>query len=146
MFKLSGVETSEKGIPALSSLLVKEGHRMIRQSVEQLSNRLPTLLKTLKSQLVALGEPIETDLEKKGYFDEISHELGPHLRELLNGFSRIGDSKDILLNLHIQQFLDTYGSRFATAESQIFSANFRKSIQDSISELKIVSNKLHWCY
>ena len=133
LFKMTGLESHHKGIPALSSLLVIEGHRMIRQSVEQLSKNVPALLKSLKSSLLALGDPVESVLEKKGYFDELSHELGPRIRELLDGFKRPGDSDEILMNLHIQSFLEKYGKKFTNAKSAIFQKHSREKIETCLS-------------
>ena len=125
---LSELESSYKGVPALGSILVKEGYKMILQSLDQLLDDVPVTLKKLRGQLRALGDPCESVVEKKSYFDDISHKVSPRLQQLLDGFSNKGDDAYLFLNSNIQRYLKQFEEKFNKGAEMIFSSNFRKEI------------------
>ena len=102
---------------------------MILQSLDQLLDDVPVTLKKLRGQLRALGDPCESVVEKKSYFDDISHKMSPRLQQLLEGFSNQGDHAHILLNSNIQKFLKRFEEKFGKGSIMIFDPKFCEEVR-----------------
>ena len=111
---------------------------MVLQSIEQLSAQVPNLLGQLQSDLRALGQPCDTEMEKKSRFDDISRGIGSRLRQLLDGLSKHDDSTDMFLNSNIQTVLDNYRQLFFATQKTVFSSSFKTQIEQSLCKFMVV--------
>ena len=105
---------------------------MVLQSIEQLSAQVPNLLSQLQNDLTLLGQPCDTEMEKKSRFDEISRGIGSRLRQLLDGLSKHDDESEMFLNSNIQSVLDNYRQLFFATQKTIFSNSFKAQIEQSL--------------
>ena len=132
MSKWNEVDETSKGIPALSQILVSEGYKMVLQSVSHLSTQVPSVLSELSESLIALGQPCETEMEKKSRFDDISRLMGTRLRQLLDGLSRYDDPNEMFLNSNTQLLLNNYRNLFFDTQKKIFTSEVKSQIKQSL--------------
>ena len=123
----------------MASILVEEGCKMILQSVDQLIDKIPQKLKELKDELSTMGEPCRSDLEKKSYFDKLSHKMTPRIQQLLNGSSNADETEKLLLNSNIQNFLKTFEEKFSKGADMIFTGDFKRQIEKNLGEEQITN-------
>ena len=129
---MNEVDVAYKGVPALSRILVEEGCKMILQSVDQLLDDVPQILKRLKGELASMGEPCVTPIEKKSYFDKTAHKITPRIQQLLNGSCNVGDLDQLRINSNIQKFLKLFEEKFSRGAEMIFTKKFQREIESSL--------------
>ena len=107
---------------------------MIVNSVYQLLDKTPELLKDLRMEVEFTGEICSTDIEKKTYFDKIAHKMAPRVQQLLNGSSNADDPEHLLMNSKIQDFLKALEKRLSEGAGMIFTEDFRNQVERSLGE------------
>ena len=104
--------------------------------------QVPNLLTDLNRSLAELGQPCETEMEKKSRFDEISRLMGNRLRQLLDGLSRFDDPYEMFLNSNTQELLNNYRNVFFETQKSIFTQEFKTQIKQSLCKFLKYQMKL----
>ena len=102
------------------------------------SRRCPSNTETTERRTLHNGRAV-TAIEKKSYFDKVSHKISPRIQQLLNGSSNADDPEKLLLNSNIQNFLKTFEEKFSKGADMIFTRDFQRQIEKNLGEEQITN-------